>query len=62
MDTGIGYFATHDAAGPGEGAPGVAVHGTPAIYIPEHTHIPAARATPAAASSRAATRTRTTCS
>jgi len=46
MDTGIGYFATHDAAGPGEVARLVEEHGHAAIYFAEHTHIPAARETP----------------
>ena len=41
MDTGIGYFATHDAAGPGEVARLVEEHGHAAIYFAEHTHIPA---------------------
>jgi probable F420-dependent oxidoreductase len=46
MDTGIGYFATHDAAGPGEVARLVEEHGHNAIYFAEHTHIPASRDTP----------------
>src|SRR5215208_6642291 len=46
MDTGIGYFATHDATGPGEVARLVEQHGHNAIYFAEHTHIPAARETP----------------
>ncbi len=46
MDTGIGYFATHDAAGPGEVARLVEEHGHDAIYFAEHTHIPASRETP----------------
>src|SRR3954470_8601644 len=46
MDTGIGYFATHDAAGPGEMARLVEEHGHNAIYFAEHTHIPASRDTP----------------
>src|SRR3954468_21811836 len=46
MDTGIGYFATHDAAGPGDVARLVEEHGHAAIYFAEHTHIPAARETP----------------
>ena len=46
MDTGIGYFATHDAAGPGEVARLVEEHGHNAIYFAEHTHIPASRETP----------------
>src|SRR6185436_18731720 len=39
MDTGIGYFATHDAAGPGEVARLAEEHGHNAIYFAEHTHI-----------------------
>jgi probable F420-dependent oxidoreductase len=46
MDTGIGYFATHDAAGPGEVARLVEEHGHDALYFAEHTHIPASRETP----------------
>jgi probable F420-dependent oxidoreductase len=46
MDTGIGYFATHDAAGPGEVARLVEEHGHAALYFAEHTHIPASRETP----------------
>lgn len=46
MDTGIGYFATHDAAGPGEVARLVEEHGHNGIYFAEHTHIPASRETP----------------
>ena len=46
MDTGIGYFATHDAVGPGEVARLVEEHGHAALYFAEHTHIPASRETP----------------
>src|SRR5918995_1755034 len=46
MDTGIGYFPTHDAPGPGEVARLVEEHGHAALYVAEHTHIPAARETP----------------
>src|SRR3954466_141052 len=46
MDTGIGYFATHDAVGPGEMARLAEEHGHDAIYFAEHTHIPASRETP----------------
>ena len=46
MDTGIGYFATHDAVGPGEVARLVEAHGHAALYFAEHTHIPASRETP----------------
>jgi probable F420-dependent oxidoreductase len=43
MDTGIGYFPTHDATGPAEIARLVEDHGHAAIYVAEHTHIPASR-------------------
>src|ERR671910_1178430 len=46
MDTGIGYFPTHDAPGPGEVARLVEEHGHDALYFAEHTHIPASRETP----------------
>src|SRR6187200_101284 len=46
MDTGIGYFPTHDAMGPGEVARLVEEHGHNALYFAEHTHIPASRKTP----------------
>ena len=46
MDTGIAYFATHDATGPGEVARLVEEHGHAALYFAEHTHIPASRETP----------------
>jgi probable F420-dependent oxidoreductase len=46
MDTGIGYFPTHDAAGPGDVARLVEEHGHSALYFAEHTHIPASRETP----------------
>ena len=45
MDTGIGYFPTHDARA-GRGRRLVEEHGHAAIYFAEHTHIPAARETP----------------
>ena len=43
MDTAIGFFATHDAIGPGALARLVEEHGHAALYFPEHSHIPAAR-------------------
>src|SRR5919112_2410828 len=46
MDTGIGYFPTHDATGPGEVARLAEQHGHAAIYFAEHTHIPASRESP----------------
>ena len=46
MDTGIGYFPTHDAMGPGDVARLVEQHGHNALYFAEHTHIPASRETP----------------
>jgi alkanesulfonate monooxygenase SsuD/methylene tetrahydromethanopterin reductase-like flavin-dependent oxidoreductase (luciferase family) len=46
MDTGIGFFATHDAIAPAELARLVEDHGHAALYFPEHSHIPASRETP----------------
>jgi probable F420-dependent oxidoreductase len=46
MDTGIGFFATHDAIAPAELARLVEDHGHAALYFAEHSHIPASRATP----------------
>jgi probable F420-dependent oxidoreductase len=46
MDSGIGYFATHDAVDPADMARLVEERGHGAIYFAEHTHIPASRATP----------------
>jgi probable F420-dependent oxidoreductase len=46
MDTGIGFFATHDAIGPAALARLVEDHGHAALYFPEHSHIPASRASP----------------
>ncbi len=64
MDTGIGYFPTHDAPGPGEVARLVEEHGHAALYFAEHTHIPASRETPYAGDGelRASTPTPTICS
>ncbi|GAB3683789.1 LLM class F420-dependent oxidoreductase [Angustibacter aerolatus] len=46
MDFGVGYFATHDALGPGEVAALVEQRGQESIFFAEHTHIPAERRTP----------------
>ena len=43
MDTGIGFFATHDAIGPADLARLVEARGHAALYLPEHSHIPASR-------------------
>jgi probable F420-dependent oxidoreductase len=46
MDTGIGYFATHDAVDPATVARLVEERGHSALHFADHTHIPASRATP----------------
>jgi len=46
MDTGIGFFSTHDAIGPVALARLVEEHGHAALYFPEHSHIPASRESP----------------
>jgi probable F420-dependent oxidoreductase len=46
MDTGIGYFPTHDAVDPAAMAALVEERGHAAIYFAEHTHIPASRESP----------------
>ena len=46
MQTGIGYFATHDAVDPAAMAQLVEERGHAALYLAEHTHIPASRQTP----------------
>ena len=46
MEFGIGYFATYDAIGPGPLARLVEDHGQDSLFFAEHTHIPAAEATP----------------
>jgi len=46
MDTGVGFFATHDAMRPAPLARLVEDHGQTALYFPEHSHIPASRASP----------------
>ncbi|HEY2176039.1 MAG TPA: LLM class F420-dependent oxidoreductase [Mycobacteriales bacterium] len=46
MDTGVGFFATHDAVDPGSLARLVEQRGHESLFFAEHTHIPASRATP----------------
>jgi len=46
MDTGVGFFATHDAMRPAPLARLVEDHGQTALYFPEHSHIPASRESP----------------
>ena len=46
MDTGVGYFATQDAVGPGEVAAMVEERGHESLFFAEHTHIPASRLSP----------------
>jgi probable F420-dependent oxidoreductase len=46
METGIGYFPTHDAVDPAAMAQLVEERGHAALYFAEHTHIPATRETP----------------
>jgi alkanesulfonate monooxygenase SsuD/methylene tetrahydromethanopterin reductase-like flavin-dependent oxidoreductase (luciferase family) len=46
MDFGIGYFPTHDGVSPGALARLVEERGHESLFFPEHTHIPASRATP----------------
>ena len=46
METGIGYFPTHDAVDPASLARLVEERGHGALSFAEHTHIPAARETP----------------
>lgn len=46
MDTGVGYFATHDSVDPGALARLVEARGHESLFFAEHTHIPASRATP----------------
>src|SRR3954471_4877662 len=46
MDTGVAMFPTHDAIGPGPLAALVEERGHESLWFPEHTHIPASRATP----------------
>lgn len=46
MEFGVGYFSTHDAAGPGVVASLAEEHGFESLFFSEHTHIPAARTSP----------------
>jgi probable F420-dependent oxidoreductase len=46
MDSGVGYFATHDAVDPADMARLVEERGHGALLFAEHTHIPASRDTP----------------
>jgi probable F420-dependent oxidoreductase len=46
MDTGVGYFSTHDAMDPAALARLVEDHGQESLFFPEHTHIPAERVSP----------------
>jgi probable F420-dependent oxidoreductase len=46
MDFGIGYFPTHDAVGPAALARMIEEHGQESLFVAEHTHTPASRATP----------------
>jgi hypothetical protein len=65
MDTGIGYFPTHDALDPASMARLVEVRGHGALYFAEHTHIPASRQTAWSGRARpcpGGTRTRSTSS
>ena len=46
MQTGVGFFATHDAIGPESLARLVEERGHESLFFAEHTHIPASRASP----------------
>jgi probable F420-dependent oxidoreductase len=46
METGVAIFATHDAIDPGAVARLVEERGFESLFFPEHSHIPASRATP----------------
>ena len=46
MDTGVAFFATSDAMGPGSLARLVEERGHESLFFAEHTHIPASRETP----------------
>jgi probable F420-dependent oxidoreductase len=46
MRFGVGYFPTHDGAGPDEVARLVEEHGLESLFFAEHTHIPASRESP----------------
>jgi alkanesulfonate monooxygenase SsuD/methylene tetrahydromethanopterin reductase-like flavin-dependent oxidoreductase (luciferase family) len=46
MDFGVGYFPIHDGIGPGELARRLEERGQNALFVAEHTHIPASRESP----------------
>jgi len=46
MEIGVAMFPTHDAIGPAELARLAEDHGFESLFFPEHSHIPASRATP----------------
>jgi probable F420-dependent oxidoreductase len=46
MDTGVAIFPTHDAIPPADLARLAEERGHESLFFPEHTHIPASRATP----------------
>jgi probable F420-dependent oxidoreductase len=46
MEIGVAMFPTHDAIGPAELARLAEEHGYESLFFPEHSHIPASRATP----------------
>jgi len=46
VETGVGFFATHDAIGPDSLARLVEERGHESLFFAEHTHIPASRASP----------------
>ncbi len=46
MDTGVAIFPTHDAIAPADVARLAEQRGHESLFFPEHTHIPASRATP----------------
>ena len=46
MDTGVAIFPTHDAIAPADMARLAEERGHESLFFPEHTHIPASRATP----------------
>ena len=46
METGVSFFATHDAIGPAEVARLAEERGHESLFFAEHTHIPASRQTP----------------
>jgi len=46
METGVAIFPTHDGIAPAEVARLAEERGHESLFFPEHTHIPASRATP----------------